>query len=726
MATSIQSPAVTAEARLIERQLNVTRSQVRLVELGAAIVAWLVGILVFLLAVVLVDHWIMPLGIAGRSISLLVLVAGSATFFGMVIWPLLRRQINPVYAARTIEESTPSLKNSLINFLLLRGDSAGTKEAILSAVEKRAAIDIANVPIDLAVDRSHLIRLGYVLLGVLIALGLYKIRSPKDPFQTVARVFAPWANIAQPARVTIRSVSPGDVRIYHGESVTISCSIFGLREKEQVELSYSTTDGQVVDRRVLMTAAGTDTSFEAILPPPSADHSPASRGIQQDLVYHIIAGDSVSTDYRVTVSAAPTIAVEKIVYTFPSYTRTPERTIEGQGDIQGLEGARVTIHARANQPIESATLEFDPSEGGMAAETVKMEVTENTAKVNFPLQLSPNKERPWRSSYQIRFYNKEGSRNPQPILHRIDVMADLPPEIEWLAPDKTKIEVPADGHARLELRAVDPDFGLKAVRLHIQRGDQQILAEQLLPASLMSPPQATVLFDFSPQKLRLEEGDEVVCWGVAEDGRTSPLKQTPEPNVTRTENIVIRITEPSAKPPGSANDPKNDNPQKPEPPKPNDPQNKPEKPENKQPKPGEKDPQKPNEQPKPGEENSKKPGDENKPENGSEKPKDPKNGNENKQPKNGSNPQEKPEKQEPQQGGKADKNQAGGKEQGDDQPPMQGDEGGKNEGGGSSAGKAAPDQRNSQSGGGAGEDAASNDNNNATPMNNGSESGGKA
>src|SRR4051794_122303 len=102
MATSVHSPAVTAEARLIERQLNVTRSQVRLVELGAAIVAWLVGILVFLLAVVLVDHWIMPLGIPGRSISLLVLVAGSGTFFGMVIWPLLRRQINPVYAARTI------------------------------------------------------------------------------------------------------------------------------------------------------------------------------------------------------------------------------------------------------------------------------------------------------------------------------------------------------------------------------------------------------------------------------------------------------------------------------------------------------------------------------------------------------------------------------------------------------------------------------------------------
>ena len=67
--TATPSPAVTDEARLIERQLNVTRSQVRLVELGGAAVAWLVGLLVFLLAVILIDHWLMPLGSIGRTLA---------------------------------------------------------------------------------------------------------------------------------------------------------------------------------------------------------------------------------------------------------------------------------------------------------------------------------------------------------------------------------------------------------------------------------------------------------------------------------------------------------------------------------------------------------------------------------------------------------------------------------------------------------------------------------
>ncbi len=703
--TATNSPAVTEEARLIDRQLNVTRAQVRLVELGGAAVAWIVGVLVFLLAVILVDHWIMPLGSIGRALALLLLGGGSVAYFALVIWPLLRRQINPVYAARAIEESMPSLKNSLINFLLLKKDSAGTKEAILSAVEKRAAVDIATVPVELAVDRSHVIRLGYVLLAVVCFLALYKIQSPKDPFQTVARVFAPWANIAQPSRVVIRDVTPGDVRVYHGDTITVSCSVHGLHAGEPVEISYSSTDGQVLNQRVTMQLTSAGTRYEGELPAQSAERNVALRGVQQDLIYHLRAGDCVTSEYRVSVSPAPTIAVERLIYDYPAYTNKPLRTVIGQGDIQGLEGTRITLHARANQPIQTATLEFDPGDGSTApAETLPMKVEGDVATVSFPLQLS-SQQQPWRTTYQIRFYNTEGSRNPKPIVHRIDVTADMPPEIEWLMPQQLKIEVPADGQQRLELRAVDPDFGLRAIRLQADRGDQQLFNQSLLPAIPPSPPQATVPFDFIPSAWKLEEGDEVVVWGVAEDGRVSSLNRTPEPNVTKTERLVIRITAPTEvtgngappKQPNAAQQP--NDPQNPQqPPQPNQPQP------DKQPKPGANDPQQPqpdNKQPpQAGEQAPKqpKPGDQQQ-ENGGEQNSEPKNS---QQPMKPQKPEEsqqgtgekeegkqggskKEEKQEPMAGGSGEEKNGGGGSQSGEQsgPPQGGGDGGGQQGGGS-------------------------------------------
>ena len=205
----------------------------------------------------------------------LTLIGGSAAYFATIIWPLLRRQINPVYAARAIEESTPSLKNSLINFLLLKKDSSGTKEAILSAVEKRAAIDIAAVPVEMAVDRSHVIRLGYALLAVVCLFRSTRFVRRKTLFETVARVFAPWASTRRSRRESRFATSRPAMRVYHGDVVTVSCSISGLRDGEPVQVSYSTTDGQVLNQLVTMKPNSGGTRFEAQIPAHAAERNVA-------------------------------------------------------------------------------------------------------------------------------------------------------------------------------------------------------------------------------------------------------------------------------------------------------------------------------------------------------------------------------------------------------------------------------------------------------------------
>src|SRR5262249_56289554 len=129
------------------------------------------------------------------------------------------------------------------------------KEMVYQAVERQAAADIAAVPVETTIDRSQLIHAGYVLCAVMAIFAAYKILSPKDPFQTVARVLAPWADIARPSRVQISEVQPGNAEVYHGQTVKISALVNGARENDPVTLRYSTADGQVVDRPIKMTPA---------------------------------------------------------------------------------------------------------------------------------------------------------------------------------------------------------------------------------------------------------------------------------------------------------------------------------------------------------------------------------------------------------------------------------------------------------------------------------------
>src|SRR5262245_20134850 len=139
-ATTLPPPPPVPESveheRVIQRQLGRTSLYVRLVDLASSLAFWIVGVVAFFIVAALYDHLI-GLGMIGRLLGLILLAAGSAWYFMAVVWPLLARGINPSYAARTIEEATPTLKNSLINFLLLRQDRSQIKEIVFQAVERK-------------------------------------------------------------------------------------------------------------------------------------------------------------------------------------------------------------------------------------------------------------------------------------------------------------------------------------------------------------------------------------------------------------------------------------------------------------------------------------------------------------------------------------------------------------------------------------------------------------
>lgn len=531
--------------RTVQRELARAGSQMRLVDLGSGLLFWLAGVILLFIAAALFDH-VVGLGTLGRFLMLAVLVAGSLWYLLLHVAPLLVRAINPAYAAKTIEDATPSFKNSLINFLLLREDRSGIREIVYQAVEKQAAADIVRVPVESTIDRTPLIHAGYLLCGVMAVLAAYKILSPKDPFQTVARVIAPWADIVRPSRVEVTDLEPGNSDVYYGRTVQVSATIRGLRSSERVAVKFSSADGQIVDQAVEMQRTAGD-RFEGVLPPPQAGASALAVGLQQNVTYRVVAGDAETSHYRLNVISAPTIVVEKLELVFPPYTKKPTEIVEQQGDIKALEGTKVKLHALANQPIRAAWLEMDPMDRDGAAELVTLTAAGERAQGALTLLLKPDRLTPWRSTYQVRFHNQRAEKSQQPIVHKIDVLRDLPPEVQIVQPERQRMEVAEDGELTVEVRGVDPDFGLSALRIEASSPGKQPIKLDLLPDAASHPPKAAAAVALRPREHALKAGDVLTYQAIAEDNRAHPQSGQPESNVARTREYQIVVLPPEKK-----------------------------------------------------------------------------------------------------------------------------------------------------------------------------------
>ena len=137
----ISSPpeAKLSADKIIEQQLGRVRRHIRFTDLVAGLMILVAAVVAFLTVAALVDHWVIGLGTVARWLAFLTLLAGAAWHLSLNVIPLLLRRINPAYAAQTIERGEPSLKNSLLNYLLLRREKEGVAGLIYHAVQQRPA-----------------------------------------------------------------------------------------------------------------------------------------------------------------------------------------------------------------------------------------------------------------------------------------------------------------------------------------------------------------------------------------------------------------------------------------------------------------------------------------------------------------------------------------------------------------------------------------------------------
>jgi hypothetical protein len=526
----------------IEQQLDRTRQQVKLHDLAVAAVIWLCGLAAALLVLTLCDHWFLPLANWARWLAWGVLLSASAGYFALRMWPLLVGRINQVYAAKVIEDSQPNLNNSLLNYLLLKRPQEKVPSFVVDALSKRAAVDLSRLPAEHVIDATPLIRLGLVLSGLLLCLLFYKMLSPKDPFRSIARVMAPWSDITRASRVHILAVKPGNIDKFQGDSLEVSVEVEGLGTKEEVVLHYSTEDGQSVNQRVPLKSSAQN-HFTCQLPPNDVSR----QGLRQDLRYFISAGDAVSSEYQVRVLPAPRIEVEQIELTYPAYTRRGVETLRNQGDIKALEGTRVNLQAHANFPIATASIELESEASDTNASkkrsiSVNMLPSEQTATGEFVMQRLPDGS-PKYSSYRLQFTTSTGQSNSAPTIHRLDVISDLPPEIDVLNPAERRVKLPLDGTLQLEFRARDPDFGLCRLDLEMEVNRRALSPVNLFKEARGVQGPINQRYSLRPKQLGLAVGDELIFVGVAADNRHDNSGQLAA-NVQRSDRYSVTITEP--------------------------------------------------------------------------------------------------------------------------------------------------------------------------------------
>jgi hypothetical protein len=516
----------------IDTQIQNTRRAVKAVDWATSLVELVIGVLLFLLAAAVIDHWIIPGGfsVAMRMVLFAVLVSGIGYFSYRRLWPLCRRAINPVYAAQTIEQASPSLKNSLINLLLFRQHRGEIPEAVYQTLEEQAARRLTRVSVDSAVDRTALVRIGCVLLAVVSLAALYTLISPKNPLIAAQRVLLPWADIVPASRVLINSVTPGSATVARGEFVDVSAEIRGIDENDAVLLRYTTDDGQAIDKPIEMKQSEDGLRFVARL--PDAASGAGQVGLAQNVRYRIEAGDARTLDYQVIVVPAPSILVERIGYDYPDYTGFVDRDADGSGDIRAIEGTRVTIHARANGAIQESHIDFDAD----GRSDVKMAGQDAGAQGSFVLELREDRQTPRHASYVLRFTNTEGRTNRDPVKYPITVEPDRFPEAAVLRPQEKTLDVRLNDTLTIEAEARDPDFGLSEVRLHGEVAGRQVIDEPLLTGEHTG--RFTGRYQFTPSAHDLRPGDVVDYWVVARDIKT------PAPNTIESERKRLRISSP--------------------------------------------------------------------------------------------------------------------------------------------------------------------------------------
>lgn len=535
--------------KTLEQRIDETRRLVLQVDVSLSVLTLVTVLFGGLILAVLADHWIFREGLSGPMrlgifLALILLV-------GLVVYrrilPLFLYPINPVYAARILEQGTPSFKNSIVNWILLRqermerGQNAFAdklSERMFDGVTRTAARTADSIAPDHAVDTRQLMRWGILFTALVLFLIGYTLFSPKNPLQSIARIIMPFSEIDAPQSVEFRDVRPGDLDALQGEKTDVSVEVVG-RSREPVYLFFTTDDGQAVRQAIPMAMPEGKTRYETVFPPGKS-------GFVSGIDYWFQQGESRSKTFRIDVRPVASLEIASITYRYPKYTGLEDETVEHAGDIRAVEGTEVEIRVRSTIPLDKAEMLFDHDANRKV--DLKIRGQDSTeAHTDLTLQLDPGSREAVNRTFTFRAVDRDGYESRRSGVFRFEVLPDKAPIVQWSDTaeelrDVAQLDVPLNGSVEFPVQAEDLDFGLRFVRFHVESGNKRIRPVELLESPPDGPTDhagtVQVKTVFSPVKSRLSEGDTAEVWAEAVDTKL------PEANSSTTRRMTIRVVAP--------------------------------------------------------------------------------------------------------------------------------------------------------------------------------------
>ncbi len=546
------APAVSSDIdRLIEQRIVQACKALWWAELTRSALKLVIASIAILLAWVVVDQWIYSPGPLFRWVIFVTLALVGLRYLATRVLPLLGRTIRPEYAARSLERDFPELRQSLTSYVSLRGDRVGStlRHRVVRSIGAASA-GYLRTHDELPSEAAGSFRWW---IGTAVALALlmaYAVVSPKNSFQSAARLAAPFAAIDPAMRVSITEVQPGDSIAVAGRTVAVSAKIDGLRDDEPALVRWRRSDstGQVV-----LEFDNQTRRYHAQLPLAYSDAGA--------IPYTIEAGDDSAGPFELNVQDVPVVAIESVHYDPPKYTGQAPWTISG-GAINAIEGTQVTISAATNRPVVKARIEFNPRVLGDSVQATagdpEMAIADNgtALTVSFPLRGARGRSAAVElESYRISVWDATEQRNPEPIVYPIRVATDLPPELAITLPTKSPKELPIDSQQVIEIHASDPDFGLRQISLEIRSGID-LMQPVLWSDDIGAKGNRIVEYRLRPSEHGFRVGDTVNVIAVATDNRVLDHDPSVKPNTTRTDAIEFKIV--ASQPPPRQDDPEAD------------------------------------------------------------------------------------------------------------------------------------------------------------------------
>ena len=223
MSTTDASHSYAQADEYIQYKLQKARRRIKWADLLTAGLLAAVVLIGYVLVFTVLDHWVVSGGFSPwiRAIGLAVVCIACLGILIRYVAIPWAKTIHPLYAARVLDSSDGGIKGALVSLIDLnagKGQSGSNQvsASVRSVMEKRAAVSLADVNVDEAIDQRWLMKLGIALFVLVVLTSIYAVASPKS-----INLLRPLsvANSAVATETRILKVVPGTTTIASGESL---------------------------------------------------------------------------------------------------------------------------------------------------------------------------------------------------------------------------------------------------------------------------------------------------------------------------------------------------------------------------------------------------------------------------------------------------------------------------------------------------------------------------